>query len=182
MQYVAFLRGINLGKRKVKMDELRKVLADLGYPGAETLIASGNVLLTSDMRPDVEKLEAGFKQHFGFDIPTIIRSIDDLRTLIASDPFDGAEHNDDQHLFVTFAAGPIGNRLDGVEPEPGVFDLSRIDQDQFFFIGYRRADGRYTQFGVDFEKLFRDLTITNRNWNTILRMVEKAGQKHESKK
>ncbi len=181
MYYVAFLRGINLGKRKVKMDELRKVLADLGYSGAETLIASGNVLLKSDKEPDVEALEKGMKAHFGFAIPTIIRSLEELQDMIASDPFNGEEHNDDQHLFVTFVAESIGDRLDGVQAEPGVFDLTRIDEDQFFFIGYRRDDGRYTQFGVDFEKLFRDLTITNRNWNTILRMVDKAAQKQESK-
>lgn len=181
MYYVAFLRGINLGRRKVKMDELRKVLAGLGYPGAETLIASGNVLLESDTDPDVEALEKGMEAHFGFAIPTIIRSLAQLQDMIASDPFNGAEHNDYQHLFVTFAAGPIGDRLAGVRPEPGVFDLPRIDDDQFFIIGYRRDNGRYSEFGVDFEKLFRDLTITNRNWNTILRMVDKAAQKQESK-
>lgn len=182
MYYVAFLRGINLGKRKVKMDELRRVLADLGYPGAETLIASGNVLLQADRAPDVDALEKGMEAHFGFPIPTIIRSLEQLQDMIASDPFNGEAHNDDQHLFVTFAAGPIGDRLAGVEPEPGVFEMPRIDEQEFFFIGYRREDGRYTQFGVDFEKLFRDLTITNRNWNTILRMVEKAAQKQKGQK
>lgn len=182
MLYVAFLRGINLGKRQVKMDDLRAALARFGYPGAQTLIASGNVLLTSDAPPDVAKLEAGLERHFGFHIGIVIRSVGQLHDLIASDPFNGVEHNDDQHLFVTFASGPIGSRLDTINPEKGVFDLPRIDDDQFFIIGYRREDGRYTQYGVDIEKPFRDMTVTTRNWNTILRMVAKAGQKQESKK
>ena len=182
MDYVAFLRGINLGKRKVKMDELRKALAALGYPGAETLIASGNVLLSADQTPDVKKLETGLDRHFGFPIPVIIRSVARLRALIDSDPFDGAAHDDDQRLFVTFAAGPIGDLLKDVKPEKGVFDLPRIDADQFFIIGYRRDNGRYSEYGVDFEKIFRDLTITNRNWNTVLRIVDKAEQKPEVRK
>lgn len=174
MQYVAFLRGINLGKRQVKMDELRKVLAGLGYPGAQTLIASGNVLLRADTTPDVAALEAGLESHFGFHIGIIIRSVDDLRALIASDPFNGIEHNDDQHLFVTFASGPIGNRLDTIKPEKGVFDIPRVDDEQFFIIGYRRDNGRYSEYGVDIEKPFRDMIVTSRNWNTIQRMVAKA--------
>lgn len=181
MHYVTFLRGINLGKRQVKMDDLRKALADLGYPGAQTLIASGNVLLTADAPPDVTALEAGLESHFGFHIGIIVRSVEALRDLIASDPFNGVEHNDDQHLFVTFASGPIGDRLAAITPEKGVFDLPRVDEDQFFIIGYRRENGRYSEFGVDIEKPFRDMTVTTRNWNTILRMVAKAGQTQESK-
>lgn len=174
MKYVAFLRGINLGKRQVKMDELRKTLAGLGYPDAQTLIASGNVLLHSDKLPDVRELESGLEKHFGFHIGIIIRSVDDLRKLIESDPFNGVEHNDDQHLFVTFASGPIADRLATIKPEKGVFDIPRVDDDQFFIIGYRRENGRYSEFGVDIEKPFRDMIVTTRNWNTIQRMVAKA--------
>lgn len=173
-EYVLFLRGINLGKRRVKMDELRKALAALGYPGAQTLIASGNVLVESDGPPEIAALEAGLEKHFGFFIPVVMRGVAELDALIASDPFDGIEHNDDQHLFVTFAAGPLGTRLDAVQSEPGVFTITRIDEDQFFVIGYRRDNGRYSEWGIDLDKLFSDLIVTTRNWTTVKRMVEKA--------
>lgn len=174
MKYVAFLRGINLGKRTVKMDELRKALAGLGYPGAQTLIASGNVLIESDNAPDVAALEKGLEDHFGFPIGIVIRSVEQLRAMVASDPFNGVEHNDDQHLFVTFANGSIGGRLAGIAPIQGVFDLPRVDDDQFFIVGYRQPNGRYSEWGIDLDKPFKDMTVTNRNWSTILRMLDKA--------
>jgi uncharacterized protein (DUF1697 family) len=44
-QYAAFLRGINVGGRKpVKMEDLRKAFAALGFQNVKTMLASGNVL------------------------------------------------------------------------------------------------------------------------------------------
>jgi uncharacterized protein (DUF1697 family) len=48
--YLVLLRGINVGGRnKVPMAELRSVLEDLGFSNVSTYIASGNVLLDSDL-------------------------------------------------------------------------------------------------------------------------------------
>jgi uncharacterized protein (DUF1697 family) len=46
--FVALLRGINVGKAKrVSMEELRRVVAGLGYGDVRTLLNSGNVVFTS---------------------------------------------------------------------------------------------------------------------------------------
>lgn len=55
-QYVAFLRGINLGKRRVKMDHLRDLFEKMGFTAVSTYIASGNVLFSSTSRSS-SKLE-----------------------------------------------------------------------------------------------------------------------------
>jgi uncharacterized protein (DUF1697 family) len=48
--YLVLLRGINVGGRnKVPMADLRAVLEDLGFSNVSTYIASGNVLLDSDL-------------------------------------------------------------------------------------------------------------------------------------
>lgn len=48
--YLVLLRGINVGGRnKVPMAELRSVFEDLGFSKVSTYIASGNVLLDSDL-------------------------------------------------------------------------------------------------------------------------------------
>jgi uncharacterized protein (DUF1697 family) len=48
--YLVLLRGINVGGRnKVPMAELRSVLEDLVFSNVSTYIASGNVLLDSDL-------------------------------------------------------------------------------------------------------------------------------------
>ena len=47
--YVAFLRGINVGgHRLIKMTELAKIFSEMGLAGVRTVIASGNVLFSSD--------------------------------------------------------------------------------------------------------------------------------------
>lgn len=45
MQYVLLLRGINVGgKNKVKMEQLRQQLSDLGFSGVVSYINSGNLI------------------------------------------------------------------------------------------------------------------------------------------
>lgn len=48
MIYAVFLRGINIsGKNKIPMKELKAILSKNGYPDAETLLNSGNIVLSS---------------------------------------------------------------------------------------------------------------------------------------
>ena len=57
-RYVVLLRGINVGgKNPVPMARLREVLGELGYEDVVTYIASGNVILNSDHKPDRIKRE-----------------------------------------------------------------------------------------------------------------------------
>lgn len=69
MKYVAFLRGINLGKRQIKMNDLQKVFIDLGFSSVKTLIASGNVLFETQeeneekLRETLEKRKPRKKQY-----------------------------------------------------------------------------------------------------------------------
>ncbi len=52
------LRGINVGgKNPVPMARLREVLGELGYEDVVTYIASGNVILSSEHKPDRIKRE-----------------------------------------------------------------------------------------------------------------------------
>ena len=48
LQYIAFLRGINVGGHRVKMDRLRAIFAELGLKDVSTFIASGNVLFSTE--------------------------------------------------------------------------------------------------------------------------------------
>ena len=53
----AFLSGINLGSRRVKMEVLRGHFEDMGLEGVESLLASGNVVF-DDPGADRPGLEA----------------------------------------------------------------------------------------------------------------------------
>ena len=90
MQWVALLRGINLGARnKVPMAELRRVLEDAGFEEVRTYIQSGNVLFTAGGERDVvrRKAERAIEGAFGFSAPVALRTGEEIRKVVAARPF-----------------------------------------------------------------------------------------------
>ena len=66
-RYVAFLRGVNLGKRTVRSAELKAAFEAMGFAEVKTLLASGNVLFdAASARGLRQKIEAGLAAAFGF--------------------------------------------------------------------------------------------------------------------
>ena len=58
-RYVAFLRGINVGKRRLPMGQLKSAFQAMGFAEVSTFIASGNVIFSSKKSP--EAIEAIIK-------------------------------------------------------------------------------------------------------------------------
>jgi uncharacterized protein (DUF1697 family) len=91
---IAFLRAVNVGGRRMKMDRLRAELAGIGIANVETFIASGNVLFDADTEaPDPEaraalerRIEAQIVRAFGFASDTFIRTASELATIAAQPP------------------------------------------------------------------------------------------------
>lgn len=102
---MAFLRAVNLGTRKVPMGRLVSVLEDLGYDDVWTVANSGNVVFdATGSRGAIEQAIGGaLESTFGFEVTTFVRSVAELRRVLAAQPFDvGA----DDTYFVTFLASP----------------------------------------------------------------------------
>lgn len=78
MQYLALLRGINVGgNNKVPMSDLRDCFEGLGFTEVSTYINSGNVFFSSDETDEVtlvERCEAAIEKRFGFPIVTMVIS------------------------------------------------------------------------------------------------------------
>lgn len=76
--YLAFLRAINLGAKRVfPKDDIRRVVEASGFERAETHINTGNVRLETRMRSRVrieDVLEKAFAADRGFEVPTIVFS------------------------------------------------------------------------------------------------------------
>jgi len=89
-RYVAFLRGINLGKRRIKMDRLRALFEELGFENVETFIASGNVFFESKVRDDLKlalQIERHLAKSLGYEADTFVRTIDEISAIVAFRPF-----------------------------------------------------------------------------------------------
>lgn len=81
--YLAFLRAINLGAKRVfPKDDIRRVVESVGFEDVATHINTGNVRFESRMRSRqrIEKtLEAAFAADRGFEVPTIVFSTAEFR-------------------------------------------------------------------------------------------------------
>ena len=90
-RYVALLRGVS--PQNAKMSELKAAFESAGFSNVKTVISSGNVVFDSE-KTDQGELEAiaeeAMARHLGRTFYAIVRSISELETLLASDPY--AEH------------------------------------------------------------------------------------------
>ena len=165
---VALLRGINLGARnRVPMAGLRDLLAELGYPGARTLLQSGNVVIeTTDAPATVtRKLEKGIAERFGVESDVIVRTGRELKAVVKADPL-GAVADDPRHYMVAFLAG---------KPKAAVVkDLAGRDFGAERFAAKGREVYMWCPDGLRESQVVRACSEKNlgvratvRNWNTV---------------
>jgi uncharacterized protein (DUF1697 family) len=90
-RYVAFLRGMNLGNRRIKNEELRRHFEEIGFEEVATFRASGNVIFSSAGREGegklAERVEAELGERLGYDVPVFLRSIKEVEAIAAAEPF-----------------------------------------------------------------------------------------------
>lgn len=104
-RYVAFLRGINLGKRRLEMSRLRALFEAIGFTDVATFIASGNVLFTASEKSR-QVLERTIEQHLrdglGFEVETFVRTAAEVKATADARPFPHSQEEKAHGLYVTF--------------------------------------------------------------------------------
>lgn len=95
MNYIALLRGINVGgHKKIKMADLRVLFENLGYRDIITYIQSGNVVFKSEDQDIVEledRISKGIFGRYGFDVPAIVKKREEVERILAHNPFTDPE-------------------------------------------------------------------------------------------
>jgi uncharacterized protein (DUF1697 family) len=89
-RYVAFLRGMNLGERRITNDDLRSHFEALKCKEVATFRASGNVIFAADGEPPSKltaRLEDGLAEALGYEVPVFLRSAKELLAIAAHEPF-----------------------------------------------------------------------------------------------
>ena len=89
-RYVAFLRGMNLGHRRIKNAELAAAFEALGTTEVAPFLASGNVIFTAgddDPARLAGTLETGLERELGYPVPTFLRTAAEVRSIAALEPF-----------------------------------------------------------------------------------------------
>lgn len=173
---VAILRGINVGgKRTILMADLKSLFSNLGFRNPQTYIQSGNVVFESDdSLSDMEIgaiIEKAISKKFGFDVPIIIRSAQELEEAIKKNPFCKEKDIDPQQLHLTFLKDkPLQENMTKTER----FDYK---PDRFIVEGkdiFVNCNGKYHETKLSnsfFEKNLKT-SATTRNWKTVLEIYE----------
>lgn len=121
--YAVFLRGINVGGITIKMADLRAALKDYPFTKVKTLLASGNVVLQSELGPDEVKsrFEECLRESFGYDAWVVVLTAARVAELVEACPYPADDKS--THSYVTLASDDAmldelfdaGEALGGVE-------------------------------------------------------------------
>ncbi len=172
MRYVAFLRGVNVGGKTVRMAELKKLFESLGFGNVSTYKASGNVIFDSDGSEATltKKIENGLHKLIGKETRAILRPLDHLKGMVESEPFRGVEVTPETRLYVTFLPGRPSSKMKDYESPDGDFRFRVSDEDIYSVLILSPKRGTVDLMGF-IEKEFGS-DITTRNWNTIVGIVQ----------
>jgi len=171
---VALLRGVNVGGRnKVSMAELAAEVGALGHRDVTTYIQSGNVVLSCD-RADVATLAESLAQmissSFGAEIAVVVRTHDDLASVVAANPFPEAAAVPASLHVAFLSARPSSEATTGVDPMWSPPDRFAVVGSEVY-LHYPNGSGR-SKLTADFLERRLGVRATARNWNTVLKLEE----------
>jgi uncharacterized protein (DUF1697 family) len=174
MRYVALLRAVNVGGRKVTMRELREGAEKLGFENCRTLIASGNLVFETQTTPDAgleAALEDMIRETFGLFSEVMVRNPAEWSSTLDANPFPNKAQVDPAHLVCMVCKG-----------EPDAAALAAY-LEEFRAKHDKGEDARvvgraiYIDYGdsIGQSKLVlpKEVAVgTARNWNTMLKLDE----------
>ena len=165
---IALLRGINVGgNKRVEMARLRALMEDLGYSDVRTYVNSGNVVFSGPSRSE-RHLETAIAKTFGFEVPVVLRSREELADVVAANPLRDVANDPAKHLVV-FCAAKASTDLDPADFAPETFHVRGREV-------YLWAPG-----GIGTSPLAKALATkpigdksTARNWRTVEKLLALA--------
>jgi len=92
--YAAFLRGMNLGNRRITNDDLCRAFAAIGLEDARSFRASGNVAFVAPRAKRATlagRIEAGLERTLGYPVQTHVRTAAEMHAIVATSPFTAAQ-------------------------------------------------------------------------------------------
>ena len=168
--YIAMLRGINVGGKKiVRMEHLRASFEALEFGRVRTYVQSGNVIFKAvRASPDdlSRTIAEKISKDFGFPIPVVVRTSDEIGKIVGGNPFLKERGLDSSKLHITFLAAPPAKnakeRIDALNAGPDQFRIKGREIYLYCPDGY----GRTKLSNNAIEKAL-SVGATTRNWKTV---------------
>ena len=170
---VVFPRGINVGgHNKVPMPALRADLAKAGFSDVITLLASGNIIVTtpgdsvSEARGLVREVIASSS---GTEVVCVARSAEQMRAIAALNPLGDMADNGSRHLVTFLSArlpAEVAAHVETADFSPNVHLLTGLEM-------YSWAPEGVSELTLTDRTLMSmgGIVATSRNWNTVEKIV-----------
>lgn len=173
--YISILRGINVsGQKKIIMKDLKALYENAGFKDVVTYIQSGNVLFNADEslseKEIIKLIEEAIFTTYQFHVPIIIRTINELETVVAENPYL-TEESDIERLYVSFLAeDPSEQALENLKK----YDFPPEKYAVYGRTVYISCPNGYgnTKLSNNFFESKLKVSATTRNWKTTNKLIE----------
>jgi len=182
MQYVAFLKGINVGGHNlISKENLQATFTKQGFQNVSTYKQSGNVIFETDPA-DIEELEVNLQQALyettSKNIVVRVRRMTELEAIQKTDPFKNCE-GEGASFLVTFLPRNIKSQLQfPVKIPKSTAEVIASRGDEVYSVSHGHGDGALPNPFVE-AKL--KVKATTRNWNIIREIVQKYADQKTAK-
>jgi len=175
--YISILRGINVnGKNIIKMDTLQELYQNLHFEKVKTYIQSGNVIFTAS-ETDSSKLEEiisnAIESVFGFTVPIIVLTKDELSEIIQQNPFLKNTAINPSLLHITFLKEVSTHLVTDSIIAKKQAEEEIIFAPQAIYLYCPQGYGK-TKLNNNFLERQLKVTTTTRNWKTTLELLKIA--------
>jgi uncharacterized protein (DUF1697 family) len=165
------------GHYPVKMTDLNSLYKGIGFTDAQTYIQSGNVIFRCSENLHhgdiVKRIEGAMLDRFGYYVPVMIRTTEEIRRLLSVNPYLNEENFNAAKTAVIFLHEPVSDaqikKVIDIDYPPDKFKIEGSEIFIFCPNGFGRTK-LYTNF---FEKKM-GVTGTARNWKTITKILALA--------
>ncbi len=172
-RFVAFLRGMNLGRRRVKNEQLCARLAGLGFDNVSAFLASGNLIFDASGRAAgiASDIEHSLREGLGYKVPVFLRRAAEVRAIAECRPFAGEPASSGGKLQVALLASePSATARSRVLAQQSEADRLMLCGRELFWL----PRGKLTESDLDLPLIEATLgPLTIRTFRTVDRIVKK---------
>jgi uncharacterized protein (DUF1697 family) len=173
MKYCAFLRGVNVKGTNMKMAEVCQVFKEAGMDAVSSVLASGNIIFSSDQKTDGLKknLEKAMSEHFSYEAFLFVKSQEEIQIALDNNPF---EKNEALHSYIFVGNQGIEKTLmQEFEKASKADHESALIADRIFYWQVPKGNTLDSAFGKILGRKNLKDQFTSRNINTFEKILKK---------
>jgi uncharacterized protein (DUF1697 family) len=167
-RYAAFLRGVS--PMNAKMPELKQAFESAGFSEVRTVLSSGNVVFDARRASETtleRAAESAMEERLGQAFLTIVRSVDALREILATDPYRKFKVSPVAKRIVTFLRHSPGTPLELPVEQDNARLLALIGREVYSaYLPTPKGPVFMTLIERTFGK-----AVTTRTWDTVAKVA-----------